>query len=109
MLLPAAVRYLNELLAVCDRGKPHGLDVGGTQRIASRVNDLVNELSAALAVLVDQNAELGGEDVHDKARHMRDNIVPAMAAVRAAADRLEKIVPDDFWPLPTYRDMLFVK
>jgi glutamine synthetase len=29
--------------------------------------------------------------------------------VRAAADRLEKIVPDDCWPLPTYRDMLFVK
>jgi glutamine synthetase len=109
MLLPAAVRYLNELLAVCDRGKPHGLDVGGTQRIASHVNDLVNELSEALMVLVDQNAELGGEDVHDKARHMRDNIVPAMTAVRAAADKLEKIVPDDFWPLPTYRDMLFVK
>jgi glutamine synthetase len=58
---------------------------------------------------VDQNAELGGEDVHDKAHHMRDNIVPAMTAVRAAADKLEKIVPDDFWPLPTYRDMLFVK
>jgi glutamine synthetase len=40
---------------------------------------------------------------------MRDNIVPAMRMVREAADRLEKIVPDDFWPLPTYREMLFVK
>jgi glutamine synthetase len=29
--------------------------------------------------------------------------------VRAAADRLEKVIPDDYWPLPTYRDMLFVK
>jgi len=40
---------------------------------------------------------------------VRDNVVPAMGAVRAAADRLEKVVPDDYWPLPTYRDMLFVK
>ena len=40
---------------------------------------------------------------------MRDHIVQAMAAVRAVADRLEKVVPDDLWPLPTYRDMLFVK
>jgi glutamine synthetase type III len=24
-------------------------------------------------------------------------------------DRLEKVVPDDYWPLPTYRDMLFIK
>ena len=35
--------------------------------------------------------------------------LPAMAAVRSVADRLEKVVPDDFWPLPSYRDMLFVK
>ena len=41
--------------------------------------------------------------------HMRDNIVPSMNAVRAAADKLEKVVPDDMWPLPTYRDILFVK
>jgi glutamine synthetase len=61
-----------------------------------------------LAVLVEQNAELGGDDVRSKSYHMRDNIRPAMAAVRSVADRLERIVPDDFWPLPTYRDMLFV-
>jgi glutamine synthetase len=40
---------------------------------------------------------------------MRSHIVPAMTAVRQVADRLERIVPDDLWPLPTYRDMLFVK
>ncbi|HEX7241586.1 MAG TPA: hypothetical protein VF263_15010 [Longimicrobiaceae bacterium] len=40
---------------------------------------------------------------------MRDNVIPAMAAVRAAGDRLEKVIPDDYWPLPTYRDMLFIK
>ena len=40
---------------------------------------------------------------------MRDNILPAMAAVRAIVDRLEKVVPDDLWPLPRYRDMLFIK
>jgi glutamine synthetase len=32
-----------------------------------------------------------------------------MQAVRTVVDKLEKRVPDDFWPLPTYRDMLFVK
>jgi glutamine synthetase len=40
---------------------------------------------------------------------MRDNVIPAMNAVRNAVDRLEKLVPDDYWPLPTYRDMLFIK
>ena len=56
-----------------------------------------------------QNQELGGDTVHSKSYHMRDNVIPAMNAVRDVVDRLEKVVPDDVWPLPTYRDMLFVK
>ena len=40
---------------------------------------------------------------------MRDKVIPAMDAVRAVADRLEKIVADDLWPLPKYSEMLFIK
>ena len=40
---------------------------------------------------------------------MRAHIIPAMTAVRAVCDRLEKILPDDLWPLPRYREMLFIK
>ncbi|HEX6926214.1 MAG TPA: glutamine synthetase III [Longimicrobiaceae bacterium] len=109
MILPAAIRYLNELLAVSERGKEQGIDVLGTRATIEKVNGLVNELTEALQTLISRNAELGGDDVASKAYHMRDKIIPAMQAVREVADRLEKVVPDDFWPLPTYRDMLFVK
>ena len=40
---------------------------------------------------------------------MRDNVVPAMASTRDVADRLERIVADDLWPLPKYSEMLFIK
>jgi glutamine synthetase len=40
---------------------------------------------------------------------MRDKVVPAMEAVREVADRLERIVADDLWPLPKYSEMLFIK
>jgi glutamine synthetase len=43
------------------------------------------------------------------AKHARDAIVPAMSQVRTAADRLEGLVADDLWPLPTYRELLFIK
>lgn len=109
MILPSAIRYLNELLAVADRGTGHGLELSGTRRAIDVVNGLVNELSATLERLTEENAELGGEEILSKAYHMRDNIIPAMKAVREVVDRLEKVIPDDFWPLPTYRDMLFVK
>jgi glutamine synthetase len=109
MILPAAVRYLNDLLAAADRSRGLGVEAAGLRRTVEKVNALVDELSDALDHLVAQNEELGGDDVHSKSYHMRDHVVPAMTAVRSAADRLEKLVPDDYWPLPTYRDMLFVK
>ncbi len=109
MLLPSAVRYLNDLLAATDRSRGLGLEAGGLRRTVEKVSGLVDELRDALDNLTEQNEELGGEHVHSKAYHMRDNVVPAMAAVRSVSDRLEKVIPDDYWPLPTYRDMLFVK
>lgn len=109
MILPATVRYLRELLEVVERAAAVGMKVEGVTSVVDEVGALLDELQAATAVLVQQNAELGGEDVAEKAEHMRANIIPAMSAVRSVADRLEKVIPDDLWPLPTYRDMLFVK
>jgi glutamine synthetase len=109
MVLPAAFRYMNDLLAAAERAAEIKLDARGLQSTLRELNGLVDELRDALDTLRTQNAELGGDDVHSKAYHMRDNIVPAMLAVRSVVDRLEKVVPDDMWPLPTYRDMLFVK
>jgi glutamine synthetase len=40
---------------------------------------------------------------------MRDTVVPAMTAVRTLADKLEKLVADDLWPLPKYQEILFIK
>lgn len=109
MIVPAASRYLGELLASAERGAAVGVSCEAVLETARELSRLIDETKEATDELVDRNAELGGEDVRSKALHMRDDIVPAMAAVRAAADRLEKVVPDDLWPVPTYRDMLFIK
>jgi glutamine synthetase len=109
MLIPAAVRYLNELAAIVDRGKTIGLDVKGSATVASEVNDVLNGLVEALGELSKQNAELGGDEIIEKAVHVHKNVIPAMNTVRGFADRLERLVADDYWPLPTYREMLFVR
>ena len=109
MILPAAVHYLNELFGTAERAEDSGVKTRGVLKKAAEVNALVDELTDALEELVAQNAELGGDDVHSKANHMRKNIIPAMSKVRNVADRLERVLPDDQWPLPRYREMLFVK
>ena len=40
---------------------------------------------------------------------MRDKVVPAMAKLREIGDAIEIETPHEIWPLPTYREMLFVK
>jgi len=109
MFLPAATRYLADLLATAERAADVDMKTEGVIATAKKISDLVDELVTKLDVLVEHNAELGGDDLLSKADHMRNNIIPAMAGVRSVVDRLEKVVPDDLWPVPTYRDILFVK
>ena len=109
MVLPAATRYLSELLQAAERADDVGIKTEGVVETAKRVNALVDDLVEAIDKLAEQNQTLGGDEVVAKAEHMRKNIVPAMNAVRDVVDPLERIVPDDYWPVPAYRDMLFVK
>ena len=109
MILPAAVTYLNQLVSARRGVRKAKLATVGLDGGIERVNGLIDELSAALDELDAQNEELGGDEVSSKVLHMRHHVIPAMDAVREVADRMEKVIPDDLWPLPTYRDILFVK
>ncbi len=109
MILPAAARYLNDLLTTAERADDLGLKTDGVLDTAKKLNGLIDELTKAIDALAAQNQELGGDEVLSKAEHMRANIIPAMNAVRDIVDPLERIVPDDLWPVPTYRDMLFAR
>ncbi|MGI9628636.1 MAG: glutamine synthetase III [Longimicrobiales bacterium] len=109
MLLPAAIRYLSEIMGAHEKATAAGVSANGLKATADSVAGLIDELSGRLDALNKQNSELGGDTLALKALHMRDNVIPAMNAVREVVDRLERVVPDDLWPIPTYRDMLFVK
>ncbi|MDO4245668.1 MAG: glutamine synthetase III [Deinococcus sp.] len=100
-VLPAAVTYLGELEKVEGSRAAKGIS-GEVSRLADSLYDALDNLRAV-------NNDLGGDEVHEKAHHMRDKVLPAMAEVRAAADKLEGVVSFKHWPMPTYRQMLFVK
>jgi|HubBroStandDraft_2_1064218.scaffolds.fasta_scaffold11796_3 glutamine synthetase len=99
MLLPAAVRYLNELQA------------SGLEELVGEVEPLIKELHFAQLKLEDANLDENHPNtpILKEALYMRDTVIPAMQDVRDVADRLEKLVADDLWPLPKYSEMLFIK
>ena len=105
MVLPVAIRYLGDIAAA----GASGAGSAGLDATAGVVGGLVDELVAALDALAAEIAHESDDDMHDHMTHTRKCVVPAMDAVRSAADGLEGIVPDDQWPLPSYRDMIFVR
>jgi glutamine synthetase len=107
VIYPAAMAYASELAAGMNAAAALGVEVDPGP---------VGELSAACTALLAAVAELrSGLDVHDfetTEAHMKfcaDTIRPLMDAVRTHADALETQVADAAWPLPKYREMLFIK
>jgi glutamine synthetase len=109
IILPAAIRYLRELTATVESSKVAGIKSSGIEKTLKDVNNLVDSLRTELDKLIAINADEGGKDLHSKAKHMYAKVIPAMAKVREYGDKLEKVVPDDIWHLPTYQEMLFIK
>jgi glutamine synthetase len=105
VILPAAIRYQTELAQNVATLKAAGMDPDVT--LLQAVSTPIASLTTALA---DLRAGLGAhqESAIDEAFHARDVLLPAMAAVRTAADALEAVVADDLWPLPTYQEMLYI-
>ncbi|HEX4036292.1 MAG TPA: glutamine synthetase III [Solirubrobacteraceae bacterium] len=97
LLLPAAVRHLADLRAA---------DVAS---LVAESEELVTKFVETIMALEKVNAPHPDVDGLRHALYMRDEVVPAMDGVRQIADRLERIVADDLWPLPKYSEMLFIK
>jgi glutamine synthetase len=102
MLLPAAIQWAGAL------GRSG--DGAGVTRLKAEIDGLVDAFVEAIFALEDANANHPQEaDPLAGARYVQQSVIPAMAEVREVADRLEKIVPDDLWPLPKYAEILFIK
>ena len=101
MILPAVLRHL-ELIDDAGNGT-------GVIRLHEETTALTDELVDAIFALEKVNAHDGPDGGVKHAIYMRDTVIPAMNRTREVADKLERIVSDDFWPVPKYSEMLFIK
>ena len=106
LIFPAAVRYQNDLATTCTSLKQLGYTFD-TDTL-DEVTRLVKAIQDGATACEKSLSHHGGGPL-DEARHCRDHILPAMGKIREAADKLEHLVADDLWPLPTYQEMLFIK
>ena len=109
MILPASLRYQAEVAGAVNATKAAGVDCSPQADLLKRLSGAIGELQAATASVDKALAHHAPGDAFAHARNTRDSVLPAMATLREVGDRLEMMVADDLWPLPSYREMLFIK
>jgi glutamine synthetase len=106
MILPAGYRYQGELVDTASKLKSLGQTVHmGT---LDKLTGLVGAFEQRIETL-EKTLAHSGHDLRAEVKHFHDDVIPAMLSLRETADQIESILPDDLWPLPTYREMLFIK
>ena len=109
MIFPAAVRYISELGEAVKQAETYDLDSSGAKSMLNRINNALNRLSKALQDLADIQAGLKYKGSSEHAVKVESEVLPVMTEIRDCIDLLERYVADDYWPLPVYREMLFIK
>jgi glutamine synthetase len=107
-LLPAALCFASKLAGTIANLKAAGVSSKEATELLSKVVALVDSLGVKNAVLkASTDAAFETGEAFETALAYRENVVPALAAIREVVDTLEVIVPADIWPLPVYADLLF--
>lgn len=119
-IIPAVSRYSGELAeAASTKNKLLGSDVSKTEEVLiSTLSCLCGELhgkTQELSSLLAEAEALQNEDAAKEpadaaaqlARHYCDQVIPMMESIRLTIDELEQNTASDFWPFPTYGELLF--
>jgi glutamine synthetase len=107
-VLPAVLRYQKDVAESVSAVKNAGGSTREGKKLLDRVTGLVDAFRVRTEALKDATAHQSA-DPEKHAKHMRDVVIPAMNDLRETGDQIELLVPHELWPLPTYREMLFVK
>jgi glutamine synthetase len=108
-ILPAALDYQKQVAESVAAVKAAGARSIEGKKTLDGLVALIDDFRRRTDKLAHALEHEGDGSAEKHAKHFRDAVVPAMAALREAGDALEVVLPHERWPLATYREMLFIK
>jgi len=115
-IVPTAVKYQTMLLENV-RNIKEVFSADEFEQLAGARKDLIREISGHISAIKAKRYEMIEarkkanviEDIVDKAKSYDETVLPFLADIRYHIDKLELIVDNELWPLPKYRELLFVR
>lgn len=107
-ILPAAAKYIKDIAKTAELAKSCGAETVFEEETVKEISALVTEMYKALGTLeADVQKVHAIEDTQEMANFFHDTIFADMGALRVPADKIETLVGKEYWPYPTYSDLLF--
>ncbi|MDS0526373.1 glutamine synthetase III [Clostridium sp. SHJSY1] len=109
-ILPAVTSFMKELSDTIISKKSVGLSTscdmekGTLTQVSTFANKLYEEVEKLNTLLTKAEER---KDAYDNANFYKAKVIPAMEATRTACDSLEVLVGENYWPIPTYSDLIF--
>jgi len=115
-VIPVAIRYQSILLDNVYKIKGlfptlRATEIAGSDMLAiEKLNDHMRIIKDEVHKMVNARKAANKIDSErEKAIAYHDNVVPSMEVIRYHIDKLELMVDDEMWPLPKYRELLFIR
>jgi glutamine synthetase len=113
IILPTAIAYQSKLIENIKGLKDLGLNEATYKAqldIVNKISEHINFIKSDIDDMVNARKTTNKiEDLRDKAIEYDEKVKPFFQAIRYHVDKLEQLVDDSLWPLPKFRELLFIK
>lgn len=106
-ILPACVNYSSFLVNDVSKKEAFGISSPNLKAITLNLSNLIETLISDIDNLEDVTSNVTVTTPLETALHYKDTVIPLMNKLRATADELETLVSEEYWPFPTYTDLLY--
>lgn len=113
VILPAAIAYQSKLVENVKGLKELGLNEDSYKAqldIINKISEHINFINSDIKEMVEARKKANKiEDIREKAIDYDEKVKPFFQPIRYHVDKLEQLVDDSLWPLPKFRELLFIK
>ncbi len=108
LYLPALFDYSGDIATSVATKAEIGIESPVEKELVRTLTDGISAIHEAATDLEANNAAARGvEDPQGQCEAYRDTVLPSMEHLRECVDAMEKVCGEDYWPVPTYNQMLF--
>ena len=106
-ILPACISYVSDLAKGIGAKESIGIKVPSEKSSVVNMSKMTEDLIKKIEKLEDIKLNIPSDNVLATAKYYQDVVLPSMNDLRAVSDNLETVVAKNYWPFPTYEDLLY--